>query len=378
MVNILHIASFTGNIGDNFNHMGLVPWIESLMKKSVQWTRLEIRKFYWQQLHWDEDFVDYANKFDLIIIGGGNYFELWVDKSPTGTSIEIEPHLYRKITTPVFFNALGVDAGQGVSNESKEKFRNFIDTVAEGKNALVSVRNDGALGTIKKTLGEGYLPIFQPLPDHGFFVEKQDECGFGRLTSKYICINLACDMSGLRFSNIHNGFDGFAQNISRAIENIEKEYPDYHFVFVPHMYSDLKIAYAVLEQLPDYIRRSKITVYKYGTGDSVAREVLNLYGHSQLAIGMRFHANVCPLALGVPNFGIETYPQINFLYEELNLTERALAANSPTFVDDITSRSMQLLENPIKVMEQNTSALMKVKSDREQFGLLFKKWWAEL
>ena len=106
MINILHIASFTGNIGDNINHIGFRPWLEKLIGLEVLWTSLEIRKFYWNQTNWDQSFVDYANSFDLVVIGGGNYFELWVDKSPTGTSIEIEPFLFEKIKTPVFFNAL--------------------------------------------------------------------------------------------------------------------------------------------------------------------------------------------------------------------------------------------------------------------------------
>lgn len=378
MLNILHVASFTGNLGDNFNHMGLVPWIENLIGTPVRWTRLEIRKFYWKQLHWDESFVDYANKFDLIIIGGGNYFELWVDKSPTGTSIEIEPHVYSRIKKPIFFNSLGVDAGQGATQDCIMKFRNFIDTIVEGRNALVSVRNDGARDTIKNTIGKNYIPVFNSLPDHGFFVEKQHINLTGSHPSKYICINLACDMPRLRFSNISGGIDGFASSISNTIKNIEAEYPDHHFIFVPHMYGDLKIIFDVLECLPDYIRRGKVQVYKYGTGDCLAREVLNLYENSKLAIGMRFHANVCPLALGVPNFGVATYPQINLLYEELALQDRVFEVSRSTFSTDLASACMSVLKSPAKITAQSASALMDVKSQREEFSSVFRKWWSEL
>jgi hypothetical protein len=112
---VLHIASFTGNIGDNANHLGFRSWFETLVENKIQWNELEIREFYWKNKFWDKEFVKYANNFDLIIIGGGNYFELWVEKSPTGTSIEIEPDLFKKIERPVYFNALGVDPGQGAS-----------------------------------------------------------------------------------------------------------------------------------------------------------------------------------------------------------------------------------------------------------------------
>ena len=76
---ILHIASFSGNIGDNANHMGFRPWFEALAGAPVSWTRLEIREFYWRERQWDAALVDFINTHDLLVIGGGNYFELWVE-----------------------------------------------------------------------------------------------------------------------------------------------------------------------------------------------------------------------------------------------------------------------------------------------------------
>ena len=40
---ILHIASFLGNIGDNFNHLGTRKLLESKLGK-IQWFELEIRE----------------------------------------------------------------------------------------------------------------------------------------------------------------------------------------------------------------------------------------------------------------------------------------------------------------------------------------------
>ena len=86
-MNILHIASFSGNIGDNANHMGFRGWFNSMVPQEVIWDNIEIRDFYRGERKWDKSFVDLANNYDLVVIGGGNYFELWVEKSPTGTSI---------------------------------------------------------------------------------------------------------------------------------------------------------------------------------------------------------------------------------------------------------------------------------------------------
>ena len=94
---ILHIASFKGNIGDNANHIGFRDWFEKLVKHTVEWENIEIREFYRSKRKWDNGFAKEANAYDLVIIGGGNYFELWVEKSPSGTSIEISPEVLRKI-----------------------------------------------------------------------------------------------------------------------------------------------------------------------------------------------------------------------------------------------------------------------------------------
>ena len=137
----LHIASFSGNIGDNANHIGYRRWIEGLSERSIEWTNLEIRQFFWCEREWDEDFVEYANSFDGLVIGGGNYFELWVESSPTGTSIAIAPELWSKLTVPVYFNALGVDPGQGVPEICRTRFKAFLDTALKNDKIIVSVRN---------------------------------------------------------------------------------------------------------------------------------------------------------------------------------------------------------------------------------------------
>lgn len=126
----LHLASFNGNIGDNANHNGFYKHLESL-DYEFEIDELEIREFYWKQRSFDESFVELVNSYDLLIVGGGNYFELWVEDSPTGTSISIELELLKKINTPILFNALGVDPGQGASEANIQKFRDFLDVLIQ-------------------------------------------------------------------------------------------------------------------------------------------------------------------------------------------------------------------------------------------------------
>lgn len=374
MLNILHIASFSGNLGDNFNHLGLVPWIQDLFGAKIKWKRLEIRKFYWKHLYWDENFVDYANKFDLIIIGGGNYFELWVEKSPTGTSIEIDPILYEKIKTPVFFNALGVDAGQGASETCVAKFQNFIDVVSQSGRALLSVRNDGAKQTITNTLGKKYSNVFGSLPDHGFFVGDQIQ-PVKKQSKKYICINLACDMLEVRFSKGIKTLKLFVKEISNIIEKLSLNFPEYKFTLMPHTYGDLKVMSMVLEESKDELRRNKIEVYHCGSGDDLARDVLKVYRNAELAIGMRFHANVCPISLGIPNLGISTYPQIDYLYDELKLENRLVNYSNPHFSNLLYEYAFNSIINSSDLITENQQVMDKIRKERRNFEYTFKNWW---
>jgi len=149
----LHLASFIGNIGDNANHNGFYNFLFQNKDFKFEIDRLEIREFYWKKRFFDKSFVDLVNQYDLLIIGGGNYFELWVENSPTGTSIAIELELLKQIKTTILFNALGVDPGQGISKINIQKFRNFLDLLIERKD-FISIRNDGAKDTIIEYIGK--------------------------------------------------------------------------------------------------------------------------------------------------------------------------------------------------------------------------------
>jgi hypothetical protein len=66
---VLHLASFAGNIGDLANHAGGRRMLAERLGFVLEFTDLEIREFYWKQRSFDDAFVDYANSFDLLIIG---------------------------------------------------------------------------------------------------------------------------------------------------------------------------------------------------------------------------------------------------------------------------------------------------------------------
>lgn len=373
MLNVLHLASFSGNIGDNANHLGFRPWFEAQLGMPVEWTNLEIREFYWHERDWDEDLVDHINGFDLLVVGGGNYFEMWVEHSPTGTSIGFGSEIFRCINIPVFFNALGADPGQGVPDLSRKRFASFLDTLNASDQYLVSLRNDGAMENLSKHVGSEYAEHIHQLPDHGFFVDEVLEPPVSKGDEDpTICINLAGDMPEIRFAGFHDPL-GFAEETGDLINLLANSYPDHKFMFMPHIFRDFEVINQVLTVLPDRLRRTRVQVAEYGCGNAAAKAMLGHYATADLVLGMRFHANVCPMALSTPTIGLNCYIQIENLYGELNLESRVVFVSKPGFAEATFQLANELIAHKHNDAAL-TQSLCRVKQQRELFQPVLRAW----
>lgn len=347
---LLHIASFSGNIGDNANHIGFRDWLQNLSVRPLAWTELEIRQFFWRERAWDADLVDYINSFDGLVIGGGNYFELWVENSPTGTSIGIAPDLWAKINVPVYFNALGVDPGQGVPGACRTRFAGFLDTLLSNDKVLVSVRNDGAKRNLSDHIGTPYSNAVLHAPDNGFFADFQPAKGIPLFSepnvSRIVTMNLASDMAEIRFAGLDNGVEGFAKEIANAIGTLSERDPATGFLFAPHIFRDLDVVNRVVDRLPDRMRRTRVAQAPYGTGDAAARLVFGLYAASDVCVGTRFHANVVPIGNRRQTLGLVCYPQISALYDEVGQPDRCIDVSEPGFSTILADRISDALDEP--------------------------------
>jgi polysaccharide pyruvyl transferase WcaK-like protein len=358
----LHLASFNGNIGDNANHYGFYKYLKKSKSFNFQIDELEIREFYWKKRFFDKSFVDLVNTYDLLIIGGGNYFELWVETSPTGTSIAIEPELYKKINIPVIFNALGVDSGQGVSELSREKFRKFLDVIIE-QGSFISVRNDGAMKTTNKYIGKKYLESIFSTPDAGFFIDTDCPSKYYK-DKKYIAVNIATDMSEERFPNVEGkvNYHGFVSEFKKYFNLIFSEF-DLEFVFVPHIYSDLVFINDMLQIMNDEDRRIRVSVAPLLHGKHSFREVMSIYSNAELVLANRFHANVCSIGLGVPTIGLMNYRQIDELYKEIDSTSIVDIRNENFSSDLLRLSKIMLNAKP----EENSHIIVRLQAEYEIF-----------
>ncbi len=331
----LHLASFNGNIGDNANHNGFYALMESIKNYKFEYTELEIREFYWKERFFDSAFVDYANGFDILIIGGGNYFELWVDHSPTGTSIMIEPELFKQIKVPVLFNALGVDPGNGASQEACEKFKCFLDVILADPKNMISVRNDGALASICKYIGGQYLDQIYWTPDAGIIVACDD--GFLQMDREYLAVNLAGDMLDVRFPNNAGGisYSKFIEQIAEILLNTLYEGFVDEIVLIPHMYKDLGCINDLLGHFPDEIIRTRIVVAPLLHGKGSELKIFSIYKNAKITFAMRFHANLCSIGFGTPTIGLNSYIQIQQLYRELGISNYCVCVNKSDISDSL-------------------------------------------
>jgi polysaccharide pyruvyl transferase WcaK-like protein len=326
---VLHLASFVGNIGDLANHAGARRMFNDRLGFELKFTQLEIREFYWKQRSFDDDFVDYANNFDLLIIGGGNYFELWVEHSATGTSIDITPERLAKLRVPTLFFALGVDTGLGYSDKSAQRFNAFMTTILERRNLFVCVRNDGSAQGLHEVMGERAAALVPTIPDGGFFADPAG-CRIADADSNRIGINIAGDMLDRRFDR---NFDaaGFLKELSEVCCSLMDEKPQINIDFMPHIWRDSVLIAQLLQMLPDPYLRRRVSVGRLDPRELGLTGFLQSYRSFDLVLGMRFHANVCPIGMGVPSRGLLNYPQVEHLYGEIGMRDRLVDVRDPGF-----------------------------------------------
>lgn len=336
-VKILHLASFVGNIGDNVNHLGFRRWFEALLNNQrIIWTDLEIREFYWKNKSWDDDLIALINTYDLLVIGGGNYLELWVKDSPSGTSIGLTMDQLKAIKVPVFFNALGFDIHQGVYGDNAEKAKNLLSYLIHDPKRMITVRNDGAKKNLTELYGSDFSDLIPMCPDGGFFIELESLVGAGNsfYDSKetVIAINLACDMEHVRFKNYSDSSSkGFIEEFAAALTAVSRKKDNLKFVFINHVFSDLWSAFQVLKLLPDEVRRKNVRVSAYDRADSSVTNIINEYHNADLVIASRFHSNVLALSLNKLVIPLVNYPQISNMYADVNLPDLAFDVSLPGF-----------------------------------------------
>jgi len=381
IIKILHIASFNGNIGDNANHNGFRNRLRNKLSCDIQFREIEMREFYhsWNLRDFNNDeFIRLCNNHDLVIIGGGNFFELKWDYSYTGTTINIRKDTLDKIKTPVLFNALGCDTAKGCNGETVAKFGMFLEQITESEKVLVSVRNDGSYDTINKLYAGRFIDNIFRVPDGAFFI-KTRQFKFPELNgaARSIGINVASDMKDIRFKEDASGgisYSEFIKELAGEMNDFLMRYKEYQLIFFPHIYSDLTAVSDMLEYMEDRFRRTRIRVAPCLTGFGAEEYIFGLYKRCDMVMGMRFHSNVCSIAQNIPTIALSSYKKINDLYEELGLTDRIVEVNKADFMEKLWYKLQSTLSELDEIKARYREVNEKLYMESEEYFSAVKSW----
>lgn len=324
-IRILHLASFVGNIGDNASHAGFYSLLDNILDESYELEQLEMRKFYMNysgpdKRAFDSKFVQYVNAFDLLVVGGGGFLDYWVPGSGTGATLDLSEAALNAINVPILITSVGCFPHRPVPEGNRERFMKFLDYLTVRDNVRVALRNDGSIDNIRSEFGPDYAVRFSEVLDSAFFASAS-VAGFPGVDRRYVAINITVDqiemLSSMRGQIDKISYHGELRKIVEAC--ITKHGLD--VVFVPHVFDDLKAISRLLDELDQFLVRSHVSIAPCVHGEAGGALALAVYAGSTLALGTRFHANVCGIALGVPSIGIAALDRVVHLYRSLGMDE---------------------------------------------------------
>lgn len=354
-MNILHLASFNGNIGDNASHLGFYNILNNIIS-DFKITKLEIRKFYKNyheddKLFFDENLLEYINSFDICFIGGGGFLDYWVENSKSGTTIDIDSNLLKRITTPTLFTSIGSKPHKQVPDGNINKFRNFLEKANENKYIHFAFRNDGSVESIKRDLGNKYLFSSKEILDHGFFYNISI-VNKSIIHNKYVAINITTDQLEMGSLN-KRGFNkkDYYNELKIVVEYIVKELK-LCIVFVPHILGDYKAISELLDLLNDNIKRNYITVSHCLQGDKGANYSFSIYKNSEFVIATRFHSNICSISMKKLVIGLAALDRVQYLYNYLGIGQ-----NSVNLEKNFSQKVILNIKNKNKVSTEKLNCL---------------------
>lgn len=358
---ILHVASFSGNIGDNASHIGLSAVLGHFFSKVTE-DRLEIRRFYKNyslpdKLYFDDSFVEKANAYDLLIIGGGGFLDYWVPNSATGTTLDISEATFDKLRVPTLICSVGCIPHRKVPEGNEVKFKSFLSHALSKKNVRILLRNDGS----QEVLGRiGRFPEIPTVLDSGFFFKVPAKIGCDFLNEQYVAINTTLDQLEMRGKNskicdkemVSNELVTYMMSLIRNT--------NFHIVLLPHIYSDIKAFQLLLEKINDYYIRTKIHIAPYTHGDDGCQLLFSIYKKAAYSVGMRFHANVCNLAMNKPVSGLAVLDRIRYVHDYIG-NKAAIVDVSKSFSSILFQAT---IDNAGKELSNTISSnIQKAKSD---------------
>ncbi len=343
---ILHIASFTGNIGDNININGIRNMLEKQFNGSViEYTNIEIRDYYLNGTkQFDYKLIDKINEHDLIIIGGGSFFDLCYNNTLSGCTVGFSADMYKKIKPLVILYALGCKKDLGLDIVSVKKFTKLITEINTLNNVVVSVRNDGTYDTFASFLPQNLMENIFEIPDNGIFYKYVDlklNLGF-KNTRKNIGVTLAGDLIS---SYRSNGILTKDEILEEYIKFFNSVLENFNIICFVHVIADLEYYQKILKCVDNKHIRENIIVTQYNTQLNSEHILSNYYNICDVIISSRFHGNILGLALNKPTIGLFNLETVLNIFKKMKLDDMIIDVKNKEFSEDILILINDILKN---------------------------------
>ncbi len=369
MKKIMHIASFKGNAGDIVNHEGFYKILKDVLIEEFTVNQIEVREFYRNSLKrkFDNEFLSEINSYDLLILGGGAFFDArWIE-SKTGTTFDMDNEFIDGIKIPVLVNAMGYLETLESSEDNSEVyklFEKFLTYITSKENWLVTVRNDESFKRIEDRYTKSLSSKITKVADNGlFYTDKIPTKKNDKVNT--IGLNITNDLFSKSFNNDMTT-DKFNDAISNYITKLIDE--NKNLILFAHAPQDLNTINIIMSKIGAEKFREKITVAPYRPSDVFGvDELIKYYKMCDIVIAMRFHANILALQLGIPTVGLSGHNQIKALYNELALEEYFIKVDSDDFINKVMN-TIELISKKEYVEKANNSF-----AELEELKALYKE-----
>lgn len=369
---ILQIASFTGNIGDLVNHHG---FYESMGIDGNNIEKMEMREFYnnysGEKRFFDATLAHKINEYDLLVLGGGGFFDVLWDNSSTGTTFDMSEEFVDLLKIPVVVNAMGVFTEQN-KDKANEKFGRFLSIIAQKDNWFVSIRNDGSRKRIKQICKSVNLDKIITVPDNGF-VETDVIDRKVIADTKVVGINLTDELKDLCYTD-GTDINSFYEKMKRCILKLIQD--GMTVCFLLHTPQDYEALYKMMELIGREWFRKNIVIapyLPYDRGESLS-EFIKYYRTCDVVVGMRFHSNVLSIANNIPVVGLAIHNQIEDLYEENNLLSHCIRVGSKDWDVLLYNQIMNILYSPKDYLDSQKRVHSIICQQHDEYISTLKSW----
>ena len=380
---IAHIASHRGNVGDILNHTAFYSNILSKIT-DVEIERVELRDFYFNAVDrkiFNKKYAEYLNNYDLVIFGGGGFFDVQWNNSNTGTTLDLSEEFIDGLKTKVLVNGMGYHEYPGITQKCLcDKYKRFIDTVRMKPNWLLTYRNDGSYARMKRRFGEAFVKGLIEIPDNAFYYgldicDDSTHCLSHRPDNgEGISTVGMCITNDLFSEEYNNGIseDAFNKYISDVINTMFDI--GYRVKMLPHTPADIELLRSIFERIKNEHKRKSITVGMLDcNGNNAVEHLRRNYDECDCVIGMRFHSCIMGLNRRIPTIGLAGHEQIQGLFNEIGLSEYLIKIDNLEFKD----RLICLINNMIagkEIVEKYKKIYDQIFERKERYIYLLKSF----